>query len=409
MPQDPSIGTILANFQSALEQNGDTLTDFIKRTYIKKWTGDALFHAVSVRTTWVNAMHNFLTRKGLLNLERVTLSPVTDPLAHDVEYTPSISYKGIPYVTTHSMIYSKFLACFNPKIKGVFIDSPNIRLELESPSGTQRGKYLIDFSQMDIEIRREKQIALEEYLKKPDSVGKILKRDLDTALDFFEDMIIEASQAVAENNADDLKALKVRLDVPIKPFPRFKNDEAVKQHGARRYEMELGKNLNCHFFWVTGMMRENYDLIYPYLREDGSRRSIGDFTSDEIYNYDLCIQSRQDDGKYGDAYEVLSGGLREWLYEPIVARLMDNKILKVMPEFAGGKLINTEDLDGYGPFLIAAKQKSPSGKSLFPATYGGGIGIERSLFALLKGKVIKKVEDVTFFGKNPDSHPLYVF
>ncbi len=39
----------------------------------------------------------------------------------------------------------------------------------------------------------------------------------------------------------------------------------------------------------------------------------------------------------------------------------------------------------------------------------GGIGIKRSLFALLKGEKIEKADDVTFFGKNPDSHPVYVY
>ncbi len=40
---------------------------------------------------------------------------------------------------------------------------------------------------------------------------------------------------------------------------------------------------------------------------------------------------------------------------------------------------------------------------------GGGIGIERALYALLRGPKIAKVDDVCFFGKNPDSHPLYLF
>jgi len=57
---------------------------------------------MAIRTTIVTAMHNFLTEEGLFNMERVSLSPVTDPLAHDVEHTPSISYKGHEYKTTHS-------------------------------------------------------------------------------------------------------------------------------------------------------------------------------------------------------------------------------------------------------------------------------------------------------------------
>ena len=77
------------------------------------------------------------------------------------------------------MIYSKFLACTNPLLKGVYIDSPNIRLELESPTGEQRGRYLIDFSQMDVELRREKFVTLEEYFDEEEKVKAILHRTLE--------------------------------------------------------------------------------------------------------------------------------------------------------------------------------------------------------------------------------------
>ena len=60
-------------------------------------------------------------------------------------------------------------------------------------------------------------------------------------------------------------------------------------------------------------------------------------------------------------------------------------------------------------FLMAIAQKDENGNSLFPDTFGGGIGIERTLFALTKGEYVKKVDDVTFFGKNPDSHPIFLY
>ncbi len=409
MYQEQSIGKSLANFQAALEQNGDSLEAYIRRSYIDRWTGDDIYNVMAIRTTFVNTMHNYLTDYGLLNMERVSLSPVTDPLAHDIEHSPFINYKGFPYMTTHSMIYSKFMACFNDRIKGIFVDSPNIRLEMESPDGSQRGKYLIDFSQMDIEVKRGNKVSLDDYLNKADEVKKLLKEDQDQALGFFEGMIVAVVSALKEKNERNLAALGVRLELPKLPFPRFQKDEAVKKYGGATYERDLGKEVEGHFFWVTGLMRENYDLIYPYLLKDGSRRPLKEFTSQEVYNYDLCIQSCSTDGEYGDAYEVLSGGQREWLYEPIVERLLDNKIIKVRPVFSEGNITNIEELEGYGPFLMAACQKAADGSHLFPSTFGGGLGIERSLFAMLRGKKVKKVDDVTFFGKNPDSHPIYVF
>ena len=407
---DKTIGDSLSRFQSAIQQAGGTMTDFINTNYIGKWTSDSIYHAMAIRTTFVNAMHNFLTDEGLLNMERVSLSPVTDPLAHDIEHGPMISYKGHPYKTTHSMIYSKFLACFNPKTKGVFCDSPNIRLELESPTGEQRGKYLIDFSQMDIEFKRKHEITLESYYNDPaDTISK-LKEEKEIALSFFEKMIVAAVSKVVEKNSDSISALGLKMEIPTIPFPRVTKDEAIRRTGTKVFEQPIAKEMGSQFFWVTGLMRENYDLIYPYLKEDGTKRPISDFSSEDIYNYDLCAQSIQADGSYGKCFEVMSGAIREWLYEPIIERLIDNKIIKTKPRFSlSGEIENMEELEGYGPFLIASKAKNRDGKALFPATAGGGLGIERCLFALLNGPVIKKVDDVTLFGKNPDSAPIYLY
>ncbi len=405
-----TIDQSIANFQSALKQEGQSLEKFIGDNYIGKWRGDALYHAMRVRTTMVNAMHNFLTDYGLLNMERVSMSPVTDPLAHDIEHSPSIEYKGHSYMTTHSMIYSKFLACFNPKIKGVFVDSPNIRLEIESPVGSQRKKYLADFSQMDIELRRGRGISLQDYLNKPSMVKEVLKEDMNSALSFFEDLIIHAMTALVQKNEDDLKALGVVIEVPTSPFPRYRKDEAEARYGAVAFESRLGGEAKSQFYWVTGLMRENYDLIYPYLNADGSKTEIKDFTSDCIFNYDMVAQGIQrDTGKFSHPYEICSGAIREWLYEPIVERLIDNRVISARPVIKGGVMENIDTMNGYGPFLLAVSQKDSEGRRVFPDTFGGGVGIERTLFSLLQGKCIDKVDDVTLFGKNPDSHPLFLF
>ncbi len=410
MSDEKTIGQSLLGFQSALKEDGQSLEEFISATYGSKWMGDALYHAMAIRTTFVNAMHNFLTGYGLFNLERVLLSPVTDPLAHDIEHIPSISYKGHMYRGTHSMIYSKFLACFNRNIKGIFVDSPNIRLELESATGDQRGKYLIDFSQMDIEIRRNRHVLLEEYYNDPERITAILREDMEKALDFFEQLITFGMKAIIEKNEADLSALGVAIEEPRPPFPRFRKDETEARFGPSGYEKRLGKQTKSQFFWITGLLRENYDLIYPYLKADGSKIGLSEFSSADIYNYDICAQSLQrDTNTYGDAYEICSGAIREWLYEPIIERLLDNNIIRVRPKLRNGNIENIEELDGYGPFLMAASLKDREGVPLFPETFGGGIGIERTLFALCKGKRISKVDDITCFGKNPDSHPLYLF
>jgi aspartyl/asparaginyl-tRNA synthetase len=404
------VGQSLFNYQAALTESGSSLGEFIRTDYVEKWLGDDLYNALAIRTTFVNALQLQLAEEGLFNIERVSLSPVTDPLAHDVEHTPSIRYKGHTYMTTHSMIYSKMLALFNPRIKGIFVDSPNIRLEMESPNRVQRGKYLIDFSQMDIEVRRNRSVDLEAYLHDGARVGRILREDHEQALSFFERLVTAAVTAVMEANEENLKALGLALEEPKSPFPRFLRDEAVEKLGTRAIEQPLGQTVKGQFFWITGLLRENYDLIYPYLKADGGKVPLAEFTSSQIYNYDLCAQSlRRRDKSYGPAYEVLSGGLREWLFETIVERLIDNKIINVRPQIRGDNVENIDELGGYGPFLLAASQRDADGKSLFPDTYGGGLGVERCLFALCLGEKITQVDQVTLFGKNPDSYPLYLF
>ena len=137
---------------------------------------------------------------------------------------------------------------------------------------------------------------------------------------------------------------------------------------------------------------------------------ISDITSSMVYNYDICAKSiDRKTGKQGKTLEILSGAIREWIYEAIIERLVDNRIIPEKPIIENGNIKNIDKLGGYGPFLLIAAKKDAAGLPTFPETYGGGIGIERTLYALTRGPKIKKIDDITFFGKNPDSHQIYMF
>lgn len=404
------IGERLRHFQAALEEDGGSLREYIDQHYVHRWRSDALHRVMRIRTSLVAGMQDHLVDAGLLNLERVQLSLVTDPLNHDVEHTPTIDYRGQPYVTTHSMIYSKFLACHGPAVPGVFVDSPNIRLEIASPEGRQRGRYLIDFSQLDVEVRCDRGIDLDTYYDRPDHVAAVLHDDRDAAIRFFEETFRAGLRRVLDRNSDDLRAIGVAIELPDQPFPAFDLDDARERHGRRDLERKLGEETDSPFFWVRGLLRENYDLVYPYLARDGSRPDPSAIPSRDIYNYDLCVKSViRSSGAATPAVEVLSGALREWLAEPIIARLLDNRVIPEPPVFRNGSILNIEELGGYGPFLMVAARTDDDGTRTFPETFGGGIGIERALWALLRGPAVRYIEDVTCFGKNPDSQPLYLF
>lgn len=227
-------------------------------------------------------------------------------------------------------------------------------------------------------------------------------------MDFFERMIVYAMSQLVESNDEDLRKLGVAVEVPKQPFPRFKRDELKKKYG-RGYEIKLGEGIKEQFFWITDLFRENYDLVYPYLTTEG-KIPISQITSDMVYNYDICAKRIiRDSGKQTPALEVLSGGIREWLYETIVERLLDNGIILSRPVFSNGNIVNIDELGGYGPFLMVAQMKDRKGQPTFPDTFGGGMGVERTLYAICRGSKVKKIEDVTCSGKNPDSHQIYLF
>ncbi|MBF0101536.1 MAG: hypothetical protein HQK77_11575 [Desulfobacterales bacterium] len=406
---DEIVGQALFGFQATLKLDGSSLLNYIENTYLNHWLGDTMLSCLQIRTTFVTALHEFFAKEGLLNMDRVQLCIITDPLAHDVEHVPTIQYKGQTYFATHSMIYSKFLACHSPAIKGIFVDSPNIRLEMESPNRLQRGKYLIDFSQFDLEVRRNRGFSLNDYFNRQDVVKQALAEDMDKAKDLFERAMIFCYEKINKNNADALDSLGIELPVPKRPFPSFRYDQSLKKYGKHDLEKGLGTETDATLFWITGIPRENYDLIYPYLLPDGKKVDRETIDSTMVYNYDICARTVLKGGKLTEPKEIMSGAIREWLFEPIVERMLDNRVLLQRPEIVDGNIENINELGGYGPFLMVASRKDASGRSLFPDTMGGGIGIERTLYAICRGPALKRIEQVTVFGKNPDSHQLYLF
>lgn len=404
-----TVGRRLNAYQTALADRGTSLADEIEHRYLRKWKSESLCHVLRVRTALVAGMQEWLVDQGLLNLERVSMSLLTDPLCHDVEHVPEIPYLDSTYVTTHSMIYAKFLACHNPHLRGIFVDSPNIRLELPDRQGRQRGRYLLDFSQLDVEVRRQRVITLEEYLDDPDGVTAHLQGEMKEALGFFEGMARAGMARARARAAGSLEALGVRLELPDGPFPVYYQDEIAAKYGKGNEERGLGQDSPSPFFFVVGLLRENYDLVYPYLRPDGTRRDPRTAISREIFNYDMLVRNQPLHGEPEPAREVLSGGLREWLPESIIPRLLDNGVIPEAPRFRDGHIENLEALGGYGPFLTVAGARDAAGRSLFPPTFGGGMGVERLLWALLRGPRVGKIDDVTFFGKNPDTAELFLF
>ena len=73
------VGQRLNRYQQTLAAKGTSLKQEIDERYLGKWRSEALYHVSRIRTSLVSGMIDHLSEEGLLNLERVSVSLVTDP------------------------------------------------------------------------------------------------------------------------------------------------------------------------------------------------------------------------------------------------------------------------------------------------------------------------------------------
>ena len=338
------------------------------------------------------------------------MSLVTDPLAHTVEHLPEIPYRGADYVTTHSMIYAKFLACHNPHLKGIFVDSPNIRLEPADPQGRQRGRYLIDFSQLDVEVRRNRGIELDAYLDKPREVTALLQEDLAKALKLFEGMARAGFDQGAAPGRRQPEALGVRIDLPEKPFPVFYQTEAEAKYGKAELESEDGRGHGLPVLLRGGPhareLRPDLPLPAPGRQPPGHRRvhQPGDLQLRPVREGPPA--GRHQLGRQGGPQRRPAG---------VAARGHRRRASWTTGDPRGSRSSRTGRSRTSKPWEAMA----PSSPWLCPGTPRGAPSSRRpsaaasasngSLWTLLRGPFIQNIDDVTFFGKNPDSTELFLF
>ncbi len=204
----------------------------------------------------------------------VILSPITDPLNHPV-HDASIEYLGQRLQLTKSMILHKQIAISQLKARGVYIVSPNVRLEKESRSDM----HLLEFSQLDIEIERMKAKEFRSFIE--DLMVHIFSRVLDTC-----------SRELADLGAD--------IKIPEKPFRVYSSRDLYEKYGDE-FETKISQREE-DLFWITDYKREFYD------KEEEARRG-------HYVNYDLF---------YPEGFgEALSGGERDFEYDILVRKILE--------------------------------------------------------------------------------------
>lgn len=250
----------------------------------------------------------FLRKKGFVEINPVIISPLTDPLHHETS-DGSIKYLEHKFQLTRSMIFHKHISLLG--LEKIFIFSPNIRLE--PPRYSKTAKHLIEFTQIDVEMRN----ATREEV-----------------MDLAEGMVTQILFHVKDRCYQELEYLDRRLAIPRKPFKRIKYLEAYKKYGDG-FETHLSEETK-EPFWIIDFpieAREFYDRQYE--EEPGI----------------LCDMDLVFPEGFGEAS---SGGEREYEYEKIVQRIAQAEL-------------PSED---YWWYLELAKKK-------LPPCAGFGIGVER--------------------------------
>ncbi len=246
------------------------------KTIVERMRQKEMLARLKIQTVALKAIHDHMAEHGVTQLLPVMLSPVTDPLCHDVS-DASITYEGQVLQLTKSMLLHKQAAFLIEGLEKLYIVSPNVRLE--TPSCRTSGRHLIEFSQVDMEFR---DASREEFMR------------------FVESLVVSVITAVKEQCAAELQLLGRELKVPATPFKVYESKELKGQHGPE-YEAVVSRAAT-EPFWILDLEREFYD------REDPERRGY-------YRNYDLVWPEG-----FGEA---LSGGERDYEYDVLLRKLAE--------------------------------------------------------------------------------------
>ena len=236
----------------------------------------SILHILRIQTEAIKAIHDYLYDRGLVQMMPVILSPITDPLNHDT-LDAKIPYYDQELQLTKSMIFHKQLAIATTHAKGIYIMSPNVRLE--TPEKKDSGRHLIEFTQVDIELRGATTSDFMELL---------------------EGLIISVFTRVQQKCVDSLAHLGITIRIPVSPFRIYSSEELRDLYGE---DFENHASLHTYDpFWITDYTREFYD------KEDPTRPG-------HYLNYDLFYPLGFN--------EALSGGERDYEYDILVRKIKE--------------------------------------------------------------------------------------
>ena len=289
-------------------------------------------NALRVRSEVQILAKEFLMRKGFVEIAPVIISPITDPLRYTT-YETRIPYCKQTYRLTQSMIFHKQVAICS--FEKIFTFSPNVRLE--SPDLADTGRHLVEFTQLDLEVR------------------DATRSDM---IELGEQLFIYILTHVKKNCKEEMEFFRrnPNLKIPKKTgFDQFTYEKQKEKRGSD-FPTLLSHERDKPF-WIIDFpinSREFYDRENP-------------IKHDLLVDMDLILPEG-----YG---EVLSGGEREYTYDRLLERLRRSQLR----------------ISEYRLYLLIAK------RGLKPSA-GFGLGLER-LVSYICG--LRHIDETTFFPKIP--------
>jgi asparaginyl-tRNA synthetase len=251
--------------------------ELVHQTKSKKFIPiDVITPILRVQNEALKAIYDFMYKEGLIQLMPIILSPLTDPLSHPVREA-QINYLGQKLHLTRSMIFHKQIAIARLGVKGIFIMSPNVRLEMGNLE--KSNKHLLEFTQLDIELKRGSALEFRS---------------------FIEQLIVFIFSRVKEFCNEELEKLGVEIRIPRISFKEYWSWDLKEKYGNDY--LEKVSILEQDPFWITDFEREFYD------REDPIHKG-------HYCNYDLF---------YPEGFgEALSGGERDYKYIILIRKILE--------------------------------------------------------------------------------------
>ncbi|MFW9780134.1 MAG: asparagine synthetase A [Candidatus Heimdallarchaeota archaeon] len=240
-----------------------------------------------IQSVALKAIHDYLDCNGLVQLMPVILAPITDPLNHPVHEAQIKTGIGQKLQLTRSMIFHKQIAIARLDVKGIYIMSPNIRLEI---GHEKSDRHLFEFTQVDMELKNA-------------SAGDFMA--------FIDRMLVHVFSVVKLKCESELDFLGAELELPVTPLKIYWSKSLKRKFGSDWADIISRRERSP--FWITDFEREfydredpeingryiNYDLFWPYGYGEALSGGERDF---EFFTLERKIRERNQNPREFEIY-----------------------------------------------------------------------------------------------------------